>query len=252
MEKQHEFESYPKVPELCGFKIDAYARCGLVASADIHDVGEGQTKQFGEDFGGSYETVGTPPRSANSNMEAAIKRAEEETGTLVNAAKNQSGVASRNESQLTGLSAADICAEMARDAATQAARHRSMADEGDEFAAGAAAQCGAQADALREAQRRIELISPSFTADDGILIHRAEFLVCDPCVKLQGEECHTPECVFCFQPVSVARDVLNKTLNCPIIDGARLILLGNEPVTESNEVSDTRDDTLDGLVPRLT
>lgn len=87
MEKQHEFESYPKVPELCGFKIDAYARCGLVASADIHDVGEGN-----------------PTRSANSNLEAAIKREEEEeTGTLVNEEKNQSGVASRNEKQLTGV-----------------------------------------------------------------------------------------------------------------------------------------------------
>lgn len=64
---------------------------------------------------------------------------------------------------------------------------------------------------------------------DGILIYRAEFLVCDPCVKLEGQECHTPECVFCFQPVSVARAVLNKTLNCPIIDGERLILLGNAP-----------------------
>lgn len=79
----------------------------------------------------------------------------------------------------------------------------------------------------------------SFTSSDGILIHRAEFLVCDPCVKLEGQECHTPECVFCFQPVSVARDVLDKTLNCPVINGERLILLGGDPA-QANSGLDTQ------------
>lgn len=51
---------------------------------------------------------------------------------------------------------AEICAEMAREAATRAARNNSLAQEdGDEFALGAAAQFSAQVDALREAERRI-------------------------------------------------------------------------------------------------
>lgn len=77
----------------------------------------------------------------------------------------------------------------------------------------------------------------SFTSEGGILIHRATFLVCDPCVKLEGEECHTPECVFCFQSVSVARAVLNKTLNCPIINGERLILLGGDSTQDTNSLA---------------
>lgn len=48
---------------------------------------------------------------------------------------------------------ADICAEMARGAAMLAAKCNSQ--DGDEFALGAAAQYNAQADALREAERRI-------------------------------------------------------------------------------------------------
>lgn len=68
----------------------------------------------------------------------------------------------------------------------------------------------------------------SYTNDDGILVHVAEFRVCDPCVRLQGQECHTPDCVFCFQPVSVAKEVLDKTLVCPIIDGERIVLIGTQ------------------------
>lgn len=50
--------------------------CGLPPSADVHDVA---TRQFGEDFGGSYETVGTPPsRTANDHMAAATERAEQQ------------------------------------------------------------------------------------------------------------------------------------------------------------------------------
>jgi len=50
---------------------------------------------------------------------------------------------------------ASICAEMAREAAKKAAATR----EGDVFTLGAAAQYNAQADALREAERRIRALT---------------------------------------------------------------------------------------------
>jgi hypothetical protein len=65
---------------------------------------------------------------------------------------------------------------------------------------------------------------------DDPVIHIVEFRVCDPCVQLKGEECHTPECVFCFRSVSDAARVLDDTLICPIIDGERHILIERAPI----------------------
>lgn len=91
-----------------------------------------------------------------------------------------------------------------------------------------------------------------FTNEDGIIIYRAEFLVCDPCVKLEGQMCRTPECVFCFQDVRVARAVLNKTLNCPIVDGERLILLPHTQDTKSGASPALSVDTVESSVPHQT
>lgn len=67
-------------------------------------------------------------------------------------------------------------------------------------------------------------------SDDEPLIHTVEFQVCDACVQMQGEECHTPGCVFCFRSVAEARHILDVTLICPIVDGERLILIERAPI----------------------
>lgn len=68
------------------------------------------------------------------------------------------------------------------------------------------------------------------TVDDEPIVHTVEFQVCDPCVRLEGEECHTPGCVFCFRSTEVPRRVLNDTLICPIINGERHILIERAPI----------------------
>lgn len=66
--------------------------------------------------------------------------------------------------------------------------------------------------------------------DEEPLVHTVEFQVCDACVRMKGEECHTPGCVFCFRSVSDAIRVLNDTLICPIVNGERLILIERAPI----------------------
>lgn len=51
--------------------------------------------------------------------------------------------------------------------------------------------------------------------------------VCQDCIDLKGQECHTPECVFCFHGMEEVKWLLDKMLICPIIDGERIVLAGN-------------------------
>jgi hypothetical protein len=85
--------------------------------------------------------------------------------------------------------AAEICAEMAREADTKAARNKSSlsGDVSDVFALGAAAQFNAQADALRQAERRIRAATPPVPGE----------AACDGCAHPFA----TPSryCFICYQ-----------------------------------------------------
>lgn len=48
--------------------------------------------------------------------------------------------------------------------------------------------------------------------------------ICDDCYNLQGEMCHTPECVFCRRTISEIGEYLDILLIRPVIDGERLRL----------------------------
>jgi hypothetical protein len=38
-----------------------------------------------------------------------------------------------------------------------------------------------------------------------------EINICDGCINLEGSECHTPECAFCFLGVDEIKELLRKT-----------------------------------------
>lgn len=58
------------------------------------------------------------------------------------------------------------------------------------------------------------------------MINQITIRVCQDCIELKGQECHEPECVFCFRGMEEVRVLLDKVLICPIVDGERLILWG--------------------------
>lgn len=59
-------------------------------------------------------------------------------------------------------------------------------------------------------------------------IRTATIRICQACVDLAGEECHTPECVFCFRSVTEAKWLMDKMMIAPIIDGERFVLVDDE------------------------
>lgn len=71
--------------------------------------------------------------------------------------------------------------------------------------------------------------------ETGPRVHDVVVHVCQDCIDLKGQECHVPECVFCFKGMDEAKWLLDKMLICPIINGERIILAGDavepEPAT---------------------
>ena len=59
-------------------------------------------------------------------------------------------------------------------------------------------------------------------------IRTATIIICQSCLDLVGEECHTPECVFCLRSVAEAKWLMDKMLIAPIVDGERFILVDDE------------------------
>jgi len=45
--------------------------------------------------------------------------------------------------------------------------------------------------------------------------------ICDACINLQGEQCHTPECVFCWRTMKEVGEYLDVLLIRPRVDGKR-------------------------------
>ena len=46
--------------------------------------------------------------------------------------------------------------------------------------------------------------------------------ICNACMDLRGEMCHTPECVFCRRTMKEVGRYLDALLIRPVIDGERL------------------------------
>jgi hypothetical protein len=63
--------------------------------------------------------------------------------------------------------------------------------------------------------------------------------ICDACYELQGEECHTPNCVFYLcdlcDPKTV-RHMLNILLIRPIVDGESIKAQAGEPMGEGHRL----------------
>ncbi len=62
-------------------------------------------------------------------------------------------------------------------------------------------------------------------------IHQFIIPVCDDCLNLKGEMCHTPECGFCRRTMAEVSELLNTLLIRPIVDGRQLPVIG--ALTES-------------------
>lgn len=53
-------------------------------------------------------------------------------------------------------------------------------------------------------------------------IRRYEIDICDGCIDLQGEMCHTPGCIFIRQTTEEIKEFLDRTAILPFIDGVPL------------------------------
>lgn len=54
-------------------------------------------------------------------------------------------------------------------------------------------------------------------------IQRHTIDICEDCINLKGDMCHTPECVFIRQTMPEVKEYLNMLLIAPIVDGERLM-----------------------------
>jgi hypothetical protein len=54
--------------------------------------------------------------------------------------------------------------------------------------------------------------------------------ICDPCILLEGAQCHDPECIFCRRTMTEVGKLLDVLLIRPIVDGKRLNLTDVNPV----------------------
>lgn len=39
------------------------------------------------------------------------------------------------------------------------------------------------------------------TLNDTVPVYRVRLVICEKCLAGEGDECHVPECAFCFRPV---------------------------------------------------
>jgi len=70
------------------------------------------------------------------------------------------------------------------------------------------------------------------SANEKIVVRRYTVDICDPCMKLEGSECHTPECIFFLCGMKEVGAFLDRSLIRPVIDGERIENLQKDaPVT---------------------
>jgi hypothetical protein len=87
--------------------------------------------------------------------------------------------------------------------------------------------CGCD-DFRESAASATPIAQPEADPVDGPRIRTATIRICQPCLDLEGQECHTPECVFCFRSVTEAKWLMDKMLIAPIIDGERFVLVDTD------------------------
>jgi NTP pyrophosphatase (non-canonical NTP hydrolase) len=58
-------------------------------------------------------------------------------------------------------------------------------------------------------------------------VHALTVLVCQDCIDLKGEMCNNAECVFCRRTMKEVRHYLDVMLLCPVVNGERLVLVGD-------------------------
>ena len=60
--------------------------------------------------------------------------------------------------------------------------------------------------------------------------HEYPVRICEACIRLEGQMCDTPECVFCFRAMDEVGRILADTMIRPFVDGKRF------PVTYSESL----------------
>jgi len=61
-------------------------------------------------------------------------------------------------------------------------------------------------------------------ASDGSKLIKRSIFICEDCYELKGEMCCTPECVFCWHPMSEAAEILDILKIRPVVNDERLRL----------------------------
>jgi hypothetical protein len=56
------------------------------------------------------------------------------------------------------------------------------------------------------------------------VVRRYTVDICDPCRDLDGQECHTPGCIFFLWGMDDVKAFMNRALIAPVIDGERYIV----------------------------
>lgn len=75
------------------------------------------------------------------------------------------------------------------------------------------------------------------TEETPVNVHALTVLVCQDCIDLKGVMCNNAECVFCRRTMVEVQDLLDAMLLCPIVDGKRLILVGDAVTNEDSRIS---------------
>jgi hypothetical protein len=52
-------------------------------------------------------------------------------------------------------------------------------------------------------------------------LRRFAITICDPCIRIQGQQCHTPGCVFIRQTMAEVAESLDALLIRPVLNGVR-------------------------------
>lgn len=65
-------------------------------------------------------------------------------------------------------------------------------------------------------------------------------MICDACYNLEGQECHTPDCIFYLRSMYEAKAALDMMLIRPIVDGESIKAQEGDTVGTCNELNRLR------------
>lgn len=75
-------------------------------------------------------------------------------------------------------------------------------------------------------------------------------MICDACYNLEGQECHTPDCIFYLRSMKEVEEALDLMLIRPIVDGKSIKAQEGAPIGEGHRLQ-AQLTTLQALVLEL-